>query len=60
MLLKNNERCKVERSYEKGDQGLENNDTWTLETLLLGKKAIGCKWVYKTKFTLDGMHRGAT
>lgn len=33
---------------------LENNGTWTLEYLLLGKKVIGCKWVYKIKYNSDG------
>ncbi|KAG9458129.1 hypothetical protein H6P81_002637 [Aristolochia fimbriata] len=29
---------------------IEKNDTWTLTTLPLGKKSIGVKWVYKTKY----------
>jgi len=33
---------------------LENNGTWTIETLLPWKKAIGCKWVYKIKYKSDG------
>jgi hypothetical protein len=33
---------------------LENNCTWTVETLPPNKKAIGCKWVYKIKYHSDG------
>lgn len=33
---------------------LESNNTWTLTTLPHGKKAIGCKWIFKTKFNPDG------
>ncbi|KAK9190783.1 hypothetical protein WN943_019393 [Citrus x changshan-huyou] len=33
---------------------LEQNETWTLADLPLGKKAIGCKWVYRIKYHSDG------
>ncbi|CAA7019035.1 unnamed protein product [Microthlaspi erraticum] len=33
---------------------LEENQTWTLEELPPGKRAIGSKWVYKIKYNSDG------
>lgn len=33
---------------------LELNNTWEVTTLPPHKKAIGCKWLYKTKFNADG------
>lgn len=33
---------------------LEANDTWDVTTLPPNKRAIGCKWLYKTKFTPTG------
>lgn len=33
---------------------LEANHTWTLTPLPPNKKSIGCKWVYKVKYKLDG------
>ena len=35
-------------------QALEANQTWELTTLPQGKKAIGCRWVFKTKLNPDG------
>ncbi|CAN1785707.1 Retrovirus-related Pol polyprotein from transposon TNT 1-94 [Linum perenne] len=35
-------------------QALEMNHTWKLEELPKGKKAIGCKWVYRIKYNSDG------
>lgn len=33
---------------------LEENGTWTVETLPAGKKPIGCKWFFRLKFNSDG------
>ena len=33
---------------------LENNQTWSIMKLPLGKKAAGSRWIYKTKFKADG------
>ena len=33
---------------------LEDNHTWDLTNLSVGKKAIGSKWVYKVKLKPDG------
>jgi hypothetical protein len=35
-------------------EALHQNGTWELVALLLGKKTVGCKWVYTVKFNLDG------
>lgn len=34
-------------------KALEEKETWVLVPLPEDKRAIGCKWVYKTKFNHD-------
>ena len=33
---------------------LEERGTWTVVTLPVGKKALGCKWVFTIKYRVDG------
>ena len=35
-------------------ESLMKNQTWDLTPLPPGKKPIGCKWVYKVKYKVDG------
>ena len=35
-------------------EALQQNNTWSLVTLPVGHKPIGCKWVYKIKYKFDG------
>ena len=35
-------------------QALDDNGTWDLVPLLIGKKVIGCCWVFAVKFNHDG------
>lgn len=35
-------------------EALERNNTWSITDLPPGKRAIGCKWLYKTKHDRDG------
>ncbi|CAL8991218.1 unnamed protein product, partial [Prunus brigantina] len=35
-------------------QALDDNNTWSIVELSKGKKAVGSRWIYKTKFHSDG------
>lgn len=35
-------------------EALESNNTWQVTTLPPNKQAIGCKWLFKTKYNPDG------
>lgn len=43
-----------EQAMATEHQSLLKNNTWVLSDLLLGKKPIRCKWVYKVKYNIDG------
>lgn len=43
-----------QEAMQKEIEALEKNKTWTVTTLPPGKKAIGCKWIYKLKYRADG------
>ncbi|CAN1266422.1 Retrovirus-related Pol polyprotein from transposon TNT 1-94 [Linum perenne] len=43
-----------QKAMQEELQALEDNGTWIVTELPLGKRAIGCKWVYKVKFNPDG------
>lgn len=35
-------------------QALNDNQTWSVVDLPNGKKVVGSKWIYKTKFNFNG------
>ncbi|XP_021771703.1 uncharacterized protein LOC110735827 [Chenopodium quinoa] len=41
-------------AMQKEISALEDNETWIMEELPAGKKALGCRWVYKVKLNFDG------
>jgi hypothetical protein len=43
-----------DKAMDEEMAALDANRTWELVPLLEGKKAIGCKWVYKVKHNSDG------
>lgn len=34
---------------------LEQNNTWTLQSLLDGKTTVGCMWLFKLKYLANGL-----
>nr|KYP51292.1 Retrovirus-related Pol polyprotein from transposon TNT 1-94 [Cajanus cajan] len=49
----NSEEC-WRRAMEAELQALEKNQTWSLVRLPEGKRPVGCKWVYRVKYKVDG------
>lgn len=41
-------------AVEEEIHALEKNGTWDLSTLPVGKKSIGCKWIFSIKYNTDG------
>ena len=48
------ESSEWQRVIEQEFNSLYENNVWTLETLPKGRKAIGCKWVFRKKDLPDG------
>ena len=42
------------KAMGKEIRALEDNGTWIMTELPRGKRALGCKWVYKIKYHVDG------
>ncbi|KAK4404192.1 putative mitochondrial protein [Sesamum angolense] len=42
------------KAMQQEIKGLEGNDTWVVTDLPPNKRAINCKWVYKSKLNPDG------
>ena len=40
--------------HDQGNPGFGNNKTWEFAMLASGKRALGCKQVYKIKYNIDG------
>ena len=45
---------KLIEAMDEAMHAIEKNDTWKLNNLLDNKKAIGVKWIYKTKKNAKG------
>ena len=43
-----------QEAMQKEFDALHANNTWILTPFPVGKKPISCKWVYKTKYKVDG------
>jgi transposase InsO family protein len=52
-VLSNNKEEWLKAIYSEM-QSLKENQTWVLENLPSGRKAIPCKWIYKVKYNSDG------
>ena len=48
------DKTKLEKSMTSECNSLTKNKTWTLIPLSHGNNLVGCKCIYKTKFTLEG------
>lgn len=44
----------METRYGEELNALENNRNWYIVSLPPGKSVVGCRWVYKSKFSADG------
>lgn len=52
--LSSPKKIEWKKAMEKEIESLHTNDVWDLVKLPSGRKAIGCKWVFKRKHDADG------
>ncbi|KAF1316242.1 Integrase catalytic core protein, partial [Globisporangium splendens] len=52
--MESSDASKWREACESEYQSLKENDTWDVVALPPGRKAIGCKWVFKVKENQDG------
>ena len=52
--LSSPKKIEWKKAMEKEIESLHTNDAWDLVKLPSGRKAIGCKWVFKRKHDADG------
>jgi hypothetical protein len=50
------QRPEWEKATQVKHEALTINQAWMLKESPTSKKAIGCKWVYKVKYKIDGTH----
>jgi hypothetical protein len=43
-----------QQAMTKELSALADNQTWSIIPLPAGKHAVGCRWIFKTKFNVDG------
>ena len=52
--MEHGEQCKWLPAMQSELDSIGRTGTWVLVELPIGRAAIGCKWVYKTKYKADG------
>jgi len=52
--MESSDASKWREACDSEYQSLTKNDTWDVVPLPAGRKAIGCKWVFKVKEKQDG------
>ena len=53
-VLSSSDKDLWEEAMQKEMKSIEENDVWDIVELPKGKKAVGCRWVYKKKIGSDG------
>jgi len=52
--MKSNDHLKWKEAMDNEMKNIERNKSYVLKKTEHGKKAIGCKWVFKLKLKPDG------